>query len=223
MVTTSLQMTQTLGASSHYHFHPQMTSIHDSVHTNADPLLGLGLRVKHARLVQGQTLKQLSELAGCSESMLSKIERGIAMPSLSALHRLAIALHSNVAVLTATGNEGQSPIGRAGARPVVEFKSGRSQKGNIRLERLLVPVRGQLLQADIHILEPRTSSGEQIAHVGEELGYVLDGELELTLESVTYKLQAGDHFAFASDMPHSYRNPGKTVTRVLWVNTPPTF
>jgi transcriptional regulator with XRE-family HTH domain len=216
-------MTQTLGASSHYHFHPQMTSIHDSVHTNADPLLGLGLRVKHARLVQGQTLKQLSELAGCSESMLSKIERGIAMPSLSALHRLAIALHSNVAVLTATGNEGQSPIGRAGARPVVEFKSGRSQKGNIRLERLLVPVRGQLLQADIHILEPRTSSGEQIAHVGEELGYVLDGELELTLESVTYKLQAGDHFAFASDMPHSYRNPGKTVTRVLWVNTPPTF
>ncbi|MDZ4129678.1 MAG: cupin domain-containing protein [Hydrogenophaga sp.] len=216
-------MTQTLGASSHYHFHLQMTSIHDSVHTNADPLLGLGLRVKHARLVQGQTLKQLSELAGCSESMLSKIERGIAMPSLSALHRLAIALHSNVAVLTATGNEGQSPIGRAGARPVVEFKSGRSQKGNIRLERLLVPVRGQLLQADIHILEPRTSSGEQIAHVGEELGYVLDGELELTLESVTYKLQAGDHFAFASDMPHSYRNPGKTVTRVLWVNTPPTF
>lgn len=200
-----------------------MTASPDTPNVDADPLLGLGLRVKHARLVQGQTLKQLSELAGCSESMLSKIERGIAMPSLSALHRLAIALHSNVAELTATGSEGQSPIGRAGARPVVEFKSSRSQWGNIRLERLLVPVRGQLLQADIHILEPRTSSGEQIVHIGEELGYVLEGELELTLEAVTHKLQAGDHFAFASDTPHSYRNPGKTVTRILWINTPPTF
>jgi hypothetical protein len=24
-------------------------------------------------------------------------------------------------------------------------------------------------------------------------------------------------------VPHSYRNPGKTVARVLWTNTPPTF
>jgi mannose-6-phosphate isomerase-like protein (cupin superfamily) len=36
-------------------------------------------------------------------------------------------------------------------------------------------------------------------------------------------LQTGDSFYFSSSVPHSYRNPGKTVTRVLWINTPPTF
>uniref|UniRef100_UPI0038D1A2C6 DUF4880 domain-containing protein n=1 Tax=Variovorax paradoxus TaxID=34073 RepID=UPI0038D1A2C6 len=45
------------------------------------------------------------------------------------------------------------------------------------MERLL----GQLLQADIHVLEPKAESLEQIAHVGEEMGYVIEGEFELRL------------------------------------------
>ncbi|HEV7799823.1 MAG TPA: cupin domain-containing protein, partial [Burkholderiales bacterium] len=72
-------------------------------------------------------------------------------------------------------------------------------------------------------IEPRTSSDEQISHAGEELGYVLEGELELALGEERYMLQTGDSFYFSSSVPHSYRNPGKTVTRVLWINTPPTF
>jgi quercetin dioxygenase-like cupin family protein len=91
------------------------------------------------------------------------------------------------------------------------------------LERLVVPSPGQLLQGDIHVLEPLARSDEQIHHVGEELGYVLEGELELTLGDQSYSLKAGDSFYFPSTEPHSYRNPGDTVTRILWVNTPPTF
>jgi uncharacterized cupin superfamily protein len=80
-----------------------------------------------------------------------------------------------------------------------------------------------LLQGDIHVIEPQASSDEQISHVGEELGYVIEGELELTLGDTVYMLQPGDSFYFPSTLPHSYRNPGKRVTRVLWINTPPTF
>jgi len=36
-------------------------------------------------------------------------------------------------------------------------------------------------------------------------------------------LRAGDSFHFPSEVPHGYRNPGRVRTRVLWVNTPPTF
>ncbi len=191
--------------------------------SDADPFAGLGLRIRHGRLVLGLTLKQVADQAGCSESMLSKIERGQATPSLPALHRLALALKSNVAELTAPGNGEWSPIARAAERPVIEFKSGPKKKGGIRLERVVVPMRGQLLQADIHLVAPMTSSDEQISHVGEEMGYLLEGELELTLADQTYRLSPGDSFHFPSDTPHSYRNPGKTLARVLWVNTPPTF
>ena len=32
-----------------------------------------------------------------------------------------------------------------------------------------------------------------------------------------------DSFHFNSSRRHAYRNPGKTQTRILWANTPPTF
>ena len=38
-----------------------------------------------------------------------------------------------------------------------------------------------------------------------------------------YRLKPGDSFYFESATPHRWFNPGRTETRVLWVNTPPTF
>lgn len=173
-------------------------------------------------MVRQLTLKALAEQAGCSESLLSKVEGGHATPSLATLHRLAHALSTNVASLIAGPDINTSPVQRANERPSVIFPTAR-KRGSIMLERLVVPAPGRLLQGDIHVIEPLSSSDEQISHIGEELGYVLEGELELTLDAERHLLQPGDSFYFPSGVPHSYRNPGKVVTRVLWINTPPTF
>lgn len=186
------------------------------------PLPALGLRIKHARMLNGMTLKTLAEAAQCSESLLSRVERSQTMPSLATLHRLARALGTNVAELSVAEAPSNSPITRANARPTVAFGGARGQPG-IRLERVVMPVRGQLLQADIHVLDPGAASLESITHAGEEVGYVLEGELELRLGDAVHRLGAGDSFYFASDTPHSYLNPGSTTCRVLWVNTPATF
>lgn len=45
----------------------------------------------------------------------------------------------------------------------------------IVVERVVVPSPGQLLQGDIHVIEPHSSGDEQISHLGEELGYVIEG------------------------------------------------
>lgn len=167
-------------------------------------------------------MKALAELAGCSESLLSKVEGGHATPSLATLHRLALALSTNIATLVSGPDINTSPIQRASERPAVSFPTA-GKRGSIMLERVVVPGPGQLLQGDIHVIEPHSSSDEQISHIGEELGYVLEGQLEMTLDAECYLLQPGDSFHFPSNVPHSYRNPGEVVTRVLWVNTPPTF
>ncbi|HTI18269.1 MAG TPA: cupin domain-containing protein [Trinickia sp.] len=195
-----------------------------AAHTTVQPSgsESLGVRLKHARLVRQLTLKALAEQAGCSESLLSKVEGGHATPSLATLHRIALALSTNIAALLAGPEVNTSPVQRANERPTVVFPST-SKHESIRLERLVVPGPGRLLQGDIYVIEPRASSDEQISHVGEELGYVIEGELELTLGETVYLLQPGDSFHFPSTVPHSYRNPGKAITRVLWVNTPPTF
>lgn len=188
-----------------------------------DPAIVLGGRIRHARTLRGLTLKQLARQADCSESMLSKIECGLASPSLATLHRIAQALQTNVAELTTLVQTLPSPVMRAADRPVVHFKTGNAGSQSIRLERLVPPLRGQLLQGDIHVLEPGTSSTDSIQHQGEEIGYVLQGSLSLTIGDSTYQLSPGDSFYFASEQSHSYRNAGDEVTKVLWINTPPTF
>ncbi|WP_213777212.1 cupin domain-containing protein [Caballeronia sp. dw_276] len=180
------------------------------------------MRLKHARMVKQLTLKALAEQAGCSESMLSKLEGGHAQPSLATLHKIALALSTNVGALVSGPDINTSPVQRASERPMTEFPSA-GKRLSIMLERVIVPAAGQLLQSDIHVIEPLASSDEQISHAGEELGYVIEGEFELTLGEECYLLHAGDTFYFPSTVPHSYRNPGTTVTRVLWTNTPPTF
>lgn len=192
------------------------------VEVQADPAAALGVRLKHARMVKQLTLKALAEQAGCSESMLSKLEGGHAQPSLATLHKIALALSTNVGALVSGPDINTSPVQRASERPMTEFPSA-GKRLSIMLERVIVPAAGQLLQSDIHVIEPLASSDEQISHAGEELGYVIEGEFELTLGDECYLLHAGDTFYFPSTVPHSYRNPGTTVTRVLWTNTPPTF
>jgi len=173
-------------------------------------------------MVRQLTLKALAAQAGCPDSLLSKIEGGHAAPSLATLHKIVLALSTNVGTLVSGPEVNTSPIQRANERPMTEFPAA-SKRTSVMLERVIVPGPGQLLQSDIHVFEPLASSDEQISHAGEELGYLTEGELELALADDLYLLGAGDTFYFPSTVPHNYRNPGNGVTRVLWINTPPTF
>jgi transcriptional regulator with XRE-family HTH domain len=182
----------------------------------------VGLKLKHTRLLKGLTLRQLAEAAGCSESLLSKIENGRANPSLKMLHRVAIALGMPVAGLFQPHNDPEQVVLRRGERPVIETDQVRLGHG-IRLEALIPNASGHLLAGFINHIEPGGSSDGYVEHEGEEFGYVLEGALELTVAGRTYHLAAGDCFHFRSERPHAYRNAQSSVARVIWINTPPTF
>jgi quercetin dioxygenase-like cupin family protein len=67
---------------------------------------------------------------------------------------------------------------------------------------------------------PAGHKHDPITHQGETVGYVIEGQLELTIDTTAYVLSAGDSFFFKSHLSNSYRNIGTTTARVLWVNTP---
>ena len=182
----------------------------------------LGMRLRHARLAQEMTLKQLAQKVKCSESLLSKLENEAASPSLAMLHRLASALETSIADLMAEDWVAEAPVMKPQQRRRKHFLQ-RNKKGGIELENLTYHHKGGLLQGNIHIIEPGVASDGQIEHHGEEMGYVLEGELELHLGEDIWHLEPGDSFYFPSHVPHGSRNPGTVVARVLWVNTPVTF
>lgn len=183
-----------------------------------DEAVRIGKRLKQFRLAQRLTLKALAEQVGCSEGMLSKVENGRTSASIDMLHRLVNALGSNLSSLFEDSPQGA--IARAGTRP--KLQQG-NRWGDITLE-MLTPARGAtLFQSSIYIIAPGARTEDKISHVGEELGYVLQGQLELELGDEIHLLQEGDSFFFPSDVPHGYRNPGPTETRLIWFNTPATF
>lgn len=186
--------------------------------------LRIGAKLQHARLVHGYQLKDVAERAGCSESMLSKIENERTTPSLQLLHRIAAELDISIATLFAEDTETHRVILRKGSRQTITTYSfgDRNSKG-VTLEWLVPYPESKLLSGSIHIIAPGGGSDGEIVHKGEEFGYVLEGQFELKLAATEYLLDPGDAFFFPSDQPHGYRNPGDVETRVLWINTPPTF
>lgn len=182
----------------------------------------LGMKLQLSRRTRNLTLRELAEQSGCSESLLSKIENGKSSPSLPLLHRIVQALDINVAWLFDDTEPDQSPIHRRGERPVIKLDRSPSA-GGVSFERIIPFKTGHLLQCNIHHIEVGGQSGEAIMHDGEEVGYVLQGQIGLTLDGEHYELDAGDAFSFRSHLPHSYRNLGDERASILWVCTPPTF
>lgn len=188
----------------------------------ARALLGVGARLRHARLARGYRLKDVAREAGCSESMVSKVENDKLEPSLHVLHKLCGALQIGLGELFSDANGGDPITTRPGQRAVIELDPLRRGKG-IRMERVIPYARGHLLQGNIHVIAAGGSSDGTISHQGEEVGYVIAGEVELVVDGKAYVLSAGDSFCFRSHLEHGYRNVGKSEARIFWVNTPPTF
>lgn len=193
--------------------------------TERDCEVRIGMRLKHARLSKGYTLQQLADIVQCSESMISKVENDKLRPSIAMLHRFSQALETNIAALISEPDPNGQLVNiiRGEQRPRIHVDPEWQGAEGVWLERVIPPTVGGLLQAHVLNLAPNGRSDGLITHTGEELGFVITGEVELEVADATYSLKAGDSFFFPSSLGHGYHNKSKQVTRILWVNTPPSF
>jgi transcriptional regulator with XRE-family HTH domain len=182
----------------------------------------LGVRLRHGRMTLGLRLRDLADKAECSESMISKIENGRAVPSLNILYRIAEALDLTVGQLFEKPTEPSGLLSRAGERPIVKIDPLRSGPG-LTLERLIPYDKSRLLQGSIHNIAPGGGTDGRISHEGEEVAYVLEGKVEFLIGDARHVLNAGDSVCYRSEQPHGYNNGGEKVARMIIVNTPPTF
>jgi transcriptional regulator with XRE-family HTH domain len=184
--------------------------------------LRIGAKLRHSRRLKNLSLKELARRVGCSESLLSKVENDKLKPSLQMLHSIVAELDTTIGALFSANYSEDHVVMRSTDRPIISMKSMTHSDG-VRLECLIPYPESQLIYGSIHVVEPGKGSEGKITHQGEEVGYVLVGELDLTVNKKTYRLKEGDSFFFQSHLPHGYKNPGKVTARILWINSPPTF
>jgi len=168
---------------------------------------------------QGLSMREAAERSGLSLSFISALERGASGASVATLQRLTAAYGTTLADLFAgpdtTSRDRMVPVGK---RLVLRL-GGES----VRIEQL---ARGATqLEPQLFVLAAGASSDGAYAHAGEEFLYLLSGALTVWVgDDETYQLtRAGDALSFPSTMPHRWRNDAGGETRLLWINTPPTF
>lgn len=190
--------------------------------TGSGGLPAVGPRLRLQRRIRRLRLKDLAVKAGCSESLLSRIENGLVTPSLTTLHRLSQALGINVSTLLEPVEEKICTVYGPNDRP--RLLRGDEAEGDGSTADSIIPFEENRRLEGLMITLP---AGGPLCgpfrHAGEEVGYVIEGAVELTVEGEIFIVPAGSTFFFESDRPHSYRASGTTMARVLWINTPPTF
>lgn len=179
----------------------------------------IGKKLKTFRLSNGMTLKQLALKAGCTDAYLSQLERGHANPSITTLKKIAHALEVKVVdFFLESEREENDVVLNEKERVNINFK-----QGDAKIQMLVRNIRNKRMQPFYTTLEPGGGSKGAYSHIGEEFGIVLQGRLEINLNGTIYSVRKNESFYFSSQEPHSWGNPGRKKTVVIWVVSPPSF
>lgn len=177
--------------------------------------LGLGERIRALRKRRRLPLSEVAAITGRSIGYLSQIERGLSSPTVRELAQLAGALGVDFLELLAepSGARPGAPVRRRADETLIPFR------GQGVIKRVLAPPNeGSISFYVMHIAVGGTSGDEPYTHDGEEAGYVLRGEVSLTIDGRNFLLRPGDSFRFMSHRPHQFSNAGRREAEVLWVN-----
>lgn len=172
----------------------------------------LGGRIRRRRKQLAMTLQALCDKADLSPGYLSQVERGLATPSLGTLAQIADGL--DVGVDHFVGEARPSDLlSRADTRARFSIEGS-----GMVYESLASPFPGAELSSYILHVPPGFAS-ETVAHEGEEIVYVLDGEITQTLGGERFVLRAGDTLHYCGTTPHSWLNESAAPARILWTGT----
>jgi len=178
----------------------------------------LARRIKALRAARSMTLQQVSELAGFSRGMLSKIENAVVSPSIATLAKLAEALDVPISEFFEADEDAGTVLFPKSKR---QSSPGRRSAMNYQYE-LLAPGRKRRdMQPMIVALDGKTFKFALQDHRGEQFIYMLEGEMEYVVGDKTYSVREGDSLYFEARIPHGPRIQKNQKARYVVVFSQP--
>jgi XRE family transcriptional regulator, regulator of sulfur utilization len=160
----------------------------------------LGRNVKQLRETRGLSQEQMARLAGIPRATWGHLESGGANPTLSVLHKVALALQVPLEELTS------SPRAMSRVYPKDALQQHKQGDGTIR-KLLPDPIPGVVID---RMELPPGGRIPGVPHMPGTREYLTceQGEIVLAVAGEQSRLGAGDVVVFRGDQRHSYRNPG---------------
>ena len=171
--------------------------------------------IKKVRLEKNLSQEKLASLSGLTKGYISKIEKSDRSPPLSTLSKIANALDTDIALLTAEELEFPEDMNLCIVRKGEGKKISSGSLEGYHYEALAFKKRGKNMEP--FVLLPGFDERAIFIHEGEEFMYILEGIHEFIYNNKKYVLNEGDSIYFDSRVPHTGRSIGKQRAKILAV------
>ncbi|WP_187428207.1 hypothetical protein ROLI_003470 [Roseobacter fucihabitans] len=179
----------------------------------------LGADLRALRKSRGLTLSDLAARLGRSVGWLSQVERDKSEPSITDLRHIAAALDVSVSMLfrhsAAPASEAGYIVRRTARRPI-----GSSVAGLV--EELLSPDLTDDFEMVHSTFAPQSEITEPVMRPTQEVGYLLQGRLDLEIAGKRHAIHPGDSFRIRGE-PFRWINPYDAPAVAIWVIAPPVY
>ena len=178
----------------------------------------IGNKIRRMRLQRGLTQEELADRCELSKGFISLLERDLTSPSLDTLADILESLGTDLTSFFAKNDAEKIVFGENDI-----FVKEDEEGINGRIRWLVPSAQKNRMEPILVEMAPGGETGEDDPHEGEEFGYVLSGTLKVVIGDRTERVRKDESFYFAPTAPHKLVNAGKTVCKVIWVSTPPSF
>jgi transcriptional regulator with XRE-family HTH domain len=177
----------------------------------------IGKKLKATRLKNDLTIQEVAKSSGVSSNMISRIERGLTIPSVEILMKLANAFGMSINFFVEDAATGSTVIlTRSGEGQPIFFFEDKHQ-----IVSLSHGLRDPSFSVFFDTLEADCSSGEgAMVHSGEEFALLMEGRVAFHIEGREYLLEKGDSLTFKASLPHRWENRYDGKSLVMWVVSP---
>ncbi|MFF2753297.1 helix-turn-helix domain-containing protein [Psychrobacillus sp. NPDC058041] len=158
----------------------------------------IGSKIRDIRKRKKITIAQMSEQIGLSKGFISNIENDNTSPSLNTLQTIAVYLDVPLPYLLLEKKQHMKVV-RKSERVYTTFN-------DIKIEHLTSQSGLRMMHVE---LPPGASTGEAIAHEGEESHIVLKGTVLAEQGEDSVIAHAGDSFSWNACVPHFVKNIGE--------------
>lgn len=176
--------------------------------------MNLGEKIKKYRKKKNYTLKELSNITKLSVGFLSNIENNLNSPSISNLQQICQALNVNLMEIL-DEKISESPVTKKEDR--VEIFSNHDSK--VKIENIVVGKNS--INGIVITMDKKSEQYGDVSwgHSYDEIGVVIEEELDIELENSKYNLKKGDTIFVKSFTSHRYRNPVDEKSVVYWFSS----
>lgn len=180
----------------------------------------IGEVIRRIRKEAHMTIDDLAAETGLSRAYISQIETAKAAPSLQTIRRICRALGVSPALLFEDPDAGCVLL-PSDRQKVMHFETAIDGE-TFRKAITVLNEPNKKLELVMIELSPGNIAGDH-AHPGEEIFFVLEGEMTLTHGNRSHLLRAGDAVHIDSQQTHKIHNHGSRPVRLISARTPPGF